>query len=116
MFERRDCAHCGTKVSAADLRDGIAREVKGQLYCRKCVLDLGLLARRGGETDRFLNNMREVLGEVDMSPQETLLVERKTKRQVARLLEDALKEIQAHPSWERADIVAFLGSFFAETR
>ncbi|MFH1707642.1 MAG: hypothetical protein ABIF71_06975 [Planctomycetota bacterium] len=116
MFDRRTCAHCNEKVSSADLRDGLAREVKGALYCRKCVLDLGLLARRGVETDRFFSNVREVLGDVNLSPQETLLVERKTRRQVAVIMEQALKDIEAHPSWERADITAHLKRLFAENR
>ena len=88
MFERETCGECGTKISTVDLKDGIARQVEGQHYCRTCLLDLGLLTRRKGDTESFISEIKNVLGEVELTQQETVLVERKTRVQVNNFLEN----------------------------
>lgn len=105
MLKKESCAECGDRIGSGDIRDGIAREIKGQLYCRKCILDLGLIVRRGGETEAFLDGVKGVLGDVELTPQETVQVERKARRQAAVMLESILDTIDDHPSWDRADII-----------
>ncbi len=114
MLERKECAECGDKISSGDLRDGIARQVKDQYYCRKCTLDLGLLSRRGSDTDAFINGVHNVLGDVEITAKETLQVERKARKQVALFLERVLAHVRAHPSWAREDIIAYLENLLKE--
>ena len=108
MFEREICSECGAKISTVDLKDGIARKVEGRFYCRTCLLDLGLLTRRKGDTESFISGIKDVLGDVELTQQETVQVERKTRVQVNNFLEDILSEIDSHPSWDRNDIIAYL--------
>jgi len=110
MRERKACAACGAKISTMDMEDGIAREVDGKYYCRKCLLDLGLLCRRRSETESFISEVKNVLGEVELTPQETVLVERKTRIQVTNFLEELLDAIEKHPSWGREEIISYVKS------
>ena len=108
MFEREVCSECGAKISSVDLKDGIARQVEGRFYCRTCLLDLGLLTRRKGDTESFISEIKNVLGDVELTQQETVQVERKTRVQVNNFLETILSTINSHPSWDRDDITAYL--------
>jgi hypothetical protein len=108
MLKRETCSECGSKISTVDIKDGIARKVEGKFYCRTCLLDLGLLTRRKGDTEAFITGIKDVLGKVEMTHQETLLVERKTRVQVNNFLETILSTIEAHPSWTRGDITEYI--------
>lgn len=108
MLKRETCSECGAKISKIDLKDGIARQVEGKFYCRTCLLDLGLLTRRKGDTESFISEIKNVLGEVELTKQETVQVERKARVQVTNFLENILNVIETHPSWNRDDIIAHL--------
>ncbi len=110
MLKREECAECGVKISSADIRDGLAREHEGKIYCRKCILDLGLLVKRASETESFLDGVKGVLGELELSRQETVQVERKTRKQVAVLIENIIQKLEDHPSWGREDILRYIRS------
>lgn len=108
LFKREVCSRCAKKISSSDINDGIARKINGKFYCRKCILDLGLLQQRGSETDDFIEGINKAFGNGALTPQETILVERKTRQQVALALEKIIKDIEAHPSWEREDVMKYL--------
>jgi hypothetical protein len=109
-MKRNICSECGSKISSYDIKDGLARQIKDKIYCRTCLLDLGLLSERRSDTESFITEVRSVLGEVELSPQETVLVERKTRVQVVNLIEDIIKTVNDHPSWGREEILRYIRS------
>ena len=108
MLERKDCGACGGAIGASEIRDGLARTIDGVLYCRPCAEERTPVPRSRKETESFLNNIKDVLGGLKLTPEETLQVDRKTRVQVTNLMENMLGEVKSHPSWGREDIVRYL--------